>query len=78
MIARIYHTRAVAYAAVNHRHVAKYTMETRSLEHLINENCNPMVFKMTIKMHYETFDLIVQYLSEGNTSSSDFRARPFE
>ena len=78
MIARIYHTRAVVYAAVNHRDVAKYNMETRSLEHLINENCNPMVFKMTIKMHYETFDLLVQSLSEGNTTSSDFRARPFE
>ena len=64
MIARIYHTRAVVYAAVNQRHVAKYTMETRSLEHLINENCNPMVLKKTIKIHYETFDLLVQYLSE--------------
>ena len=64
MIARILHKRTVVYAAVKHRRVAKYNTETRSLEHLINENCNPMLFKKTIKIHYETFDLLVQYLSE--------------
>lgn len=64
MIARILHKRTVVYAAVKHRHVAKYNTQTRSLEHLINENCNPMVFKKTFKIHYETFDLLVQYLSE--------------
>lgn len=64
MIARILHKRAVVYAAVKHRRVAKYNTQTRSLEHLINENCNPMVFKKTFKIHYETFDLLVQYLNE--------------
>ena len=64
MIARILHKRGVVYAAVNHRRVAKYNTQTRSLEHLINENCNPMIFKKTFKIHYETFDLLVQYLNE--------------
>ena len=64
MIARILHKHTVEYAAVNYRRVAKYNTQTRSLEHLINENCNPMVFKKTFKIHYETFDLLVQYLSE--------------
>ena len=64
MIARILHKHTVEYAAVKHRRVAKYNTETRSLEHLINGNCNPMVLKKTIKIHYETFDLLVQYLSE--------------
>ena len=64
MIARILHKLTFEYASVNYRGFAMYNTQSLSLEHLINEKCNPMVFKKTIKIHYETFDLLIQYLSE--------------